>query len=118
MGDRGNVALSYTPDGPPEIWLYTHWDGSRLPALVAEALDSPQARGRYGDVAYLARILFDQLTREARDRATGWGLDIGEGDSDGTTVYVNLVLETVSVNDQRHALTFDAFIAQQGRVTV
>jgi hypothetical protein len=78
MGDRGNIVIrSEWPEdlGDKEaVFLYGHWSGSELPETLRAALDTPQARDRWTDAPYLARIIFDQMVGESQGSATGYGI--------------------------------------------
>lgn len=73
MGDRRNIIITEEV-GQPGVAIYTHWGGSSAPAMLAEALDLPQARNRYDDTGYLTRIIFDSLTERDHGSETGYGL--------------------------------------------
>lgn len=73
MGDRRNIIITEQM-GMPGVAIYTHWSGSDAPELLADALNSPQARGRYGDEGYLTRIIFDQMSADDHLHETGWGI--------------------------------------------
>lgn len=114
MGDRRHCILRFNPapenDDPRDIYLYTHWGGANLPRDVAAALDSVPARRRWHDDTYLARIIIDQLTRDARDTELGYGLAPfpieSEYDHD---VIVNVSRGTVDY-DESGPISFPAFI--------
>ena len=72
MGDRGVIEVR-SGSNVPSIYFYTHWEASRLPELVAKGLEA--GRNRWGDVSYLNRILFDNLT-ELSGGETGFGIDL------------------------------------------
>ncbi len=93
MGDRANVVVKQ-PQRLDCIYLYTHWFGSELPEIVRMALASPEGRGRWNDHAYLARIVFCAITREAEtagNRETGYGISTTPCDNDS---YPFLVVDT------------------------
>lgn len=69
MGDR-RIAEIKTTEG--RLYVYTHWHGSRLPELAQTAIKA--AASREGDDSYWTRIVVDQLTKDGRDRETGFGL--------------------------------------------
>lgn len=94
MGDRGNVRLEYG-EGHQPIYLYTHWQGTFLPQIVAEALDSPAGRDRWNDPSYLARIIFNRMTRGFEADATGYGISPYQADWNHPDVVVNLEAQTV-----------------------
>lgn len=97
MGDRGNIALKYANHEQP-IYLYTHWSGSELPTILADALDSQEGRNRWGDEAYLARIIFDRLTDADRSEY-GYGLSLDIQDNEHPILYVDLDEQTVTIED-------------------
>lgn len=76
MGDRGNI---YVVDQDPAhgIYLYSHWGGSDLPKWLAVTLQTPAARGRWGDgwsdSAYLTRIICSAMFGDAVG-PTGFGV--------------------------------------------
>jgi hypothetical protein len=114
MGMRRNIALNYgergetvVVEGAPKNWdtiyLYTHWGAEGLEEILAKALGAGKAR--WGDDAYLARIIFTYMTLgiDPAD-TTGFGLSPFECDPQYPTLYVDLRAKTV--ND----VPFDDFI--------
>jgi len=78
MGDRAHLHLTRKP-GEPGIWVYTHWSGSELPKLVANALT--HARSRWRDPGYGNRMVISSLIGpEDLMQETGWGIDTEPGD--------------------------------------
>jgi len=69
MGDRGVIECVETQG--EKIYLYTHWQATELPLLVAQGL--AKGRSRWGDESYLNRILFDSLTGNSGGE-TGFGI--------------------------------------------
>jgi len=90
MGNRGNIRLIY--ENKKEIYFYTHWEGSRLESIIAEALNRKE---RWHDPPYLARIIFCTLVLNNLDGSTGYGIDTGECDPENPTVTINLWKQTV-----------------------
>lgn len=68
MGDRANVKVV---EGGRELYFYTHWAGTELPALVAEGLR--RGKDRWYDPPYLNRIIFCTLL-DGDDGTTGYGI--------------------------------------------
>lgn len=93
MGDRANAAIKQ-PQRTDRIYLYTHWEGTKLPETVRAAL-AKEGRARWDDHAYLTRIIFCAMTREAErgvsSRETGYGISIVPCDNDG---YPFIVIDT------------------------
>lgn len=98
MGDRGNIIVK---DGESTVYLYTHWTGSDLPAVIKTSLR--RGKDRWNDGQYLARILFDDMTGSDRD-TSGFGISSVIGDG-GTDITVNVDTQTVG------GVSFDEFIA-------
>jgi hypothetical protein len=76
MGDRANVVIrdSYRPNNNPReaVFLYSHWGGTDLPEIVREAL--AEARNRWNDESYLARMIFDRMIGDEQGDETGFGI--------------------------------------------
>jgi hypothetical protein len=77
MGDRSNIVV-VQPDNS-RIWLYGHWLGEDNYRVVGEVLSQ---RLRWGDHAYLARMLFDKMTEGALDKETGFGISTAMCDNE------------------------------------
>ncbi len=76
------------------IYMYTHWSGGFLPALVRAAL--ARGQGRWGDSQYLARIIFCELIAENVMEETGFGLSTRIGDNGHSVVRVDDKAQRVS----------------------
>lgn len=78
MGDRANVVVvdAWPSDRNPKegVFLYTHWAGSSLPGTLRDALQSPEGKARANDGSYLARIIFNGMTKDAYSAETGYGI--------------------------------------------
>lgn len=109
MGDRGNIVIGFPEKyGGGTVYLYSQDTGSKLPALLAEALDSPQARRRYDDPAYLTRIVFGFML-DGADPTDEYGYGISPTlDNGRTNLYVDV--ETRRVD----GVPFAEFIAKNG----
>jgi hypothetical protein len=96
MGDRGNVFFVDNASGKQldGIYMYTHWSGGFLPAIVRAALK--RGEGRWGDSQYLARIIFCGLVHEAVMEETGFGLSTQIGDNEHAIIRVDDTKERVS----------------------
>lgn len=91
MGDRGNIVLQY-PNEPALIYLYTHWAGSTIGAVVHRALSK---RERWDDPAYLARIIFDELTNCVRT-TTSFGIAPYPCDNEHDYLFIDFEKQTVA----------------------
>ncbi len=69
MGDRANVKIVNGTDAP--VYLYTHWQGTRLPEIVVDAL---AMRARWDDPSYLARIVFCRMVDGRTTDILGYGI--------------------------------------------
>lgn len=109
MGDRGNIVIKEAGGGT--IYLYTHWTGSELPGILAEAL----ARGtdRWHDDPYLARIIFCEMVKSDINGTTGFGISATMGDG-GTDIYVDVGDKRVGFRngDADYSGTFEEFIIE------
>lgn len=105
MGDRRNVELVYRKD-LPSVFLYTHWFGSDLPTIVANALNSPQGRNRRNDFDYLARIIFEAMVKadKANEGETGFGIAPYQMDQNHPNIVVDLDNQTVD------GMSYDEYI--------
>jgi hypothetical protein len=132
MGDRGNIVLHYgthkTRDGEREydpVYLYTHWHGSELPAILARALD--RGRERWDDPSYLARIIFSEMVGSDEQDAwpgiaapgtTGFGISPWAPDNEHPLLHVFLEQQLVEMSYDDRAMPtepsvgYDEFIAQ------
>lgn len=100
MGDRAMARIK-VKDG--ELFFYTHWSGSKLPAHAREALRTAQPR--IGDDPYALRIVVDQLINlsHSRDRESGSGLLLkpdaeDEYNSNKPSVTIDLIANSLEIH--------------------
>jgi hypothetical protein len=110
MGDRGNIVMREALG--KEVFFYSHWGGSELPHVVQRAL---ARRQRWGDGAYLARIVFCELTKGHERGETGYGISTERVDSEHDDVVLDVPKQTVSYRTpggtiERHTRTFEQFV--------
>lgn len=75
------------------VYLYTHWGGHELPAL----LQSVVKRGdRLNDAHYLARIIFCEMVGTDTEGATGYGISSEICDNEHDILEVDCEAGTVS----------------------
>jgi hypothetical protein len=74
MGDRRIAILHFSEEYGADVAVYTHWSGYTLEDEVRAIAASPAFRSRVGDEVYAARIMIDQITKDARDEETGYGV--------------------------------------------
>lgn len=101
MGDRRMAEIQMEKGS---LFVYTHWDGSRLPEMAEEAVKV--AAPRLGDEAYWVRIVVDQITKDGRDKETGFGLMLGPDCEDSynknkPSVIIDAATGQVEVKGQR-----------------
>jgi hypothetical protein len=84
MGDRGNIIMG-TPD-KPEIYFYTHWTGTELPATLRAALI--RGRERWEDASYLARVIFCEMVGDDKG-VTGYGISATMPDNEHPLLFVD-----------------------------
>ena len=100
MGDRGNVLV--LQGGGEAVYLYTHWAGPELPGTVQAALK--RAPDRWTDTAYLARIVFSEMTRgESPDKTTGYGISTRLCDNEHPLVVIDCEAERIAFRPEEPA---------------
>jgi hypothetical protein len=93
MGMRRNIELNYGRQYG-KIYLYTHWGAEGLEKALAHALD--RGRLRWNDDAYLARVIFTDMTQGIGDELTEYGLAPWECDPEFPTLTVDFGESTVN----------------------
>ena len=88
MGDRANVYIHQ--DDEPGVYLYTHWTGTELPQTVRASLISPRGQARIDDIAYLTRIIFEDMLDGSFGTETGYGIATYAPDGDDRIVDINV----------------------------
>jgi len=92
MGDRGSVHIK-----DEKVWLYTHYGASELTKTIKKALAHKQ---RWNDAEYLARIIFDEMTRGCCRPYTGYGISgRGPHGDELRIVTIDVENQTVKVED-------------------
>lgn len=112
MGDRGNIQVTHN-EGGGTLFLYTHWSGSDIPAILAKALNNME--GRLDDRSYATRILFNTLQGSNRS-TTGFGISLDNMDDNENDVphikWAGYGEPTITFNDTDY--TPDEFVAAFG----
>lgn len=96
MGDRANIFLvdQRRDDLVHGIYLYTHWNGYRWPEALRDGLE--EARSRWGDEPYSARIIIQKVFADIDGSATGGGVSTFLCDNAYPILVCDLVNLTVS----------------------
>jgi hypothetical protein len=100
MGDRWAVGFRQE-QSDTNIWLYSHWGGSRRHETLAAAIDA--ARPRWVDNTYATRIAVSHIIGADWTRETGYGLEAGDNfhtDVEYSLLLVDWERRTVSVVDR------------------
>lgn len=93
MGDRANIVIQQER-GEPRIFLYSHWGGSEMPALLKKGLLA--SRGRWGDPAYATRIIAREMGM-GQGGETGFGIGLAPCDNEYPYLVVDFPSKTVKV---------------------
>lgn len=102
MGDRGNIAIEQSTTPGDRVYLYSHWGGSELPGDLKTALAK---QWRWDDPAYLARIVFDVMTRANHGEETGFGISTHRPDNEHPILVVNCGTQAVTAETERGKVT-------------
>lgn len=117
MGDRANVVIPQEVGEDSNVYLYTHWAGTELPATVQTAL---ARRERWDDQQYLTRIIFEEMIKPALGHPTGYGITAWLGDGATRLVYVDTAKQQVRLQRCDHkgvprgepqVYSFDEYVA-------
>lgn len=96
MGDRGNVVIK---EDDKQICLYTHWDGTELPTIVANALS--RGYDRINDFPYLARIIFSEMIKDDVMGTTGYGIYTKSIDPNHPDIVIDLNLHNITYGEEK-----------------
>lgn len=93
MGSRAQVKIVNGND--PALYLYSHWQADALPELVKSAL---ARKLRWDDPEYLARIIFDEMTKGRQGEETGYGISTVQNVDILFLVVVDVGRQTVHID--------------------
>lgn len=91
MGMRRQILLKHEEG---TIYLYTHWGADGLETVLSEALK--RSVDRWSDPAYLSRIIFTDMTKDASSDKTGYGLALHDMGPDYENLIVDIAKQTVN----------------------
>jgi len=96
MGDRGNIAVIQSANNGQraQVWLYSHWGGSNLPAQLQAGLAA--GKNRWQDESYLIKVLFGYaLPEDAWRREIGSGISARMQDNEHDILVVDIPKQRV-----------------------
>ena len=112
MGARTNYTIITTDNPDQNINVYSHWDGDDSEYIFQQAIVAALPRLKMNDIPYATRTIIDQLTKDGRDKETGYGIYIGsEITHEEQYQYksVDLLNKIVTIGDTEYSM--DAWIA-------
>lgn len=114
MGDRANIIIEKDDlCFPAPVFFYGHWIGSELKSVLQTALE--RGRTRWDDPAYLARIIFNQMTKGVEMEQIGFGISTSIGDGDHNCLFVNMAKKSIRAgsypSEGDGQWTFEEFVA-------
>lgn len=92
MGDRSNIVVQQYDKS--RVWLYGHWMGDESIRIVRTVLERHE---RWGDESYLARMLFNEMTKEDPMGSTGFGISTSMQDNEHPIIVLEPRTQTVWV---------------------
>ena len=105
MGNRATIRIKQE-GSDTAIHFYTHWRGSEVNTVVADALQRADREGRITDDSYCARIIFDTLT-ELEGSSTGYGIIIGDENRPGDVEHDSPSVEWQAFGAHPHVRYYD-----------
>lgn len=115
MGARINFLFKTELD-KPYIGLYSHWGADSWRLDLAKAINAAENRLKMDDIAYATRIIIDQLTKDARDSETGFGLYVTDTLDGWDGDIVEIDMTTQMVNDTGNWHSFNSFVEYQSEI--
>lgn len=110
MGDRANIKIIQhdgTTMEEPALFLYSHWGGDGMANTLKRALI--RGASRWDDEIYLARIIFNEMTKGDENETTGFGISTYIGDNEHPIITVDCEKQTVTIGG--NSMPFTAFVA-------
>jgi hypothetical protein len=103
MGDRANICIKDPTMNDPYagVWLYAHWDGVHLRAVLQAALARKE---RWNDSSYLARIIFCEMVKKDVQGETGYGISTRRCDDEHPVLYVDTDKQTVALGHRKWSM--------------
>lgn len=108
MAPSGNIVVICEDES--RVYLYTHEGGHELAAVLRRALNHRRHRNgaraettRWRLPAYLARVIFAQLTKGDEDGVLGYGISTSRIAAGGPELHVDAPLQVVRLVDVTEA---------------
>ncbi len=111
MGDRANFEL--IDDNGGRIYLYSHWNGYKMPDILQKALI--RGKERWDDESYLFRVIFCELIREEGGIDDIAGAGISTYLTDNNHPIISICRNTISVENAKK-ISFDDFIKESNPI--
>lgn len=112
MGDRGNIFVKNSKYEPSTgIYFYTHWSGSDLKRILANALK--RGEHRWDDEPYLNRIIFCEMIQDDVLGECGFGISNYETDNEHPILKVDPGNQTVTIDSE--SLPFKDFVKKYAK---
>lgn len=94
MGNRGNIAVIQDKERKEQVWLYSHWGGSELPAALQRGIAA--SKSRWDDVSYCTKIIFGHaVPADNWKQETGYGISTSMQDNQHPINVVDLAAKQV-----------------------
>jgi hypothetical protein len=104
MGERGNICM--VQEDCNKIYFYTHWRGDEVNKITKSALI--RGKKRWDNESYLARIVFNEMTKGEEMEETGFGISTYECDNSYPIPFICSAKKTVTIGNNIY--TFEDFI--------
>tara|TARA_R110002020_G_scaffold128694_3_gene288395 strand:- start:3387 stop:3815 length:429 start_codon:yes stop_codon:yes gene_type:complete len=103
MGNRNNIIVhqpSYVGEDLPPLYLYSHWTGSELVKVVANAIEKTDSQ-QIGTPDTFTRILFCEMIKNDVDGDRGFGISVGfPPDQDSENIPIHIHWDTSSTENK------------------
>lgn len=92
---RGSIYVTTKYHGG--VYLYTYEDGHKLPLILQNSLKKDEKR--WGDQAYLARIIFCEMVKNDIDGTSGFGISPFCTEIDHPIIFVDTYEEETQIRN-------------------
>ncbi|TMO84850.1 hypothetical protein [Pseudoalteromonas spongiae] len=95
MSDPANILIK-RDENDHGVYLYSHWGANTIEKTLQDAL---KRNLRWDDPAYLARIIFDEMTKGEQGEEVGFG--ISSYLIEGNVIQINVRQQTIKIKDEQ-----------------